>query len=78
MCPLFDQCNQFVQWNPGNTVTNGPKKSGRISNGVTVLNRVFLQENVWPFCQSAKKSGRNNKLTVLVAVRGRGGGGSLY
>ena len=24
----------------------------------------FLQENVWPFCQAAKKSGRNNEVVV--------------
>ena len=24
---------------------------------------VFIQENVWPFCQEAKKSGRNNEVT---------------
>ena len=45
------------------------KKIGRICNGVTLLNRVFLQENLRLFCQSAKKSGRNNEVTVLVAVR---------
>ena len=69
MYPLFDHCNHFVQWNPVNTVTNGPKKIGLICNGVTVLNRVFLQENVWPFCQAAKKSDHNNEVTVFVAVR---------
>ena len=32
---------------------------------------VFLQENVWPFCQAAKKSSHNNKVTVLprLAIR---------
>ena len=24
----------------------------------------FLQENLWPFCQAAKKSGRNNEVAV--------------
>ena len=33
------------QWNPVNTVTNGPKEFGR-NNEVTVLKRVSLQENV--------------------------------
>ena len=27
----------------------------------------FLQENVWPFCQAAKKSGRNNEVAVRQA-----------
>ena len=35
----------WVQWNPINKATIGPKKFGHI-NGVTVLTRVFLQENV--------------------------------
>ena len=34
-----------LQWNPVNTVTNGPKEFGR-NNEVTVLKRVSLQENV--------------------------------
>jgi len=37
--------NNKLQWNPVNTVTNGPKKFGR-NNEVTVLTRVSLQENV--------------------------------
>ena len=36
----------------------------------------FLQEKVWPFCQVAKNSGRNNEVTVL--PRWRKGGVSLY
>ena len=32
---------KFIQWNPVNTVTNGPKKLGRF-NEVTVLTRVFF------------------------------------
>ena len=28
--------------------------------------RVFLQENVWPFCWVAKNSDHNNKVTVLL------------
>ena len=42
-----------VQWNTVNMVTNGPKTFG------------FLQESVWPFCRGAKKSGHNNKVTIL-------------
>ena len=54
-----------VQLNPVNTVTNGPKKIGRI-NGVAVLTRVFLQENVWRFLPGGQnKSGPNNEVTVL-------------
>jgi len=30
------------------------------------INKGFLQKNVWPFCQAAKKSGRNNKVTILL------------
>ena len=43
-----------IQWNPVNTVTNRPKKLTG-----------FLQENLWPFGQAAKKSGRNNEVIVL-------------
>ena len=45
---------QFLQWNPVNTVTNGPKKIGR-NNEVTVLTRVSLQEIYRRFCRAAKK-----------------------
>ena len=38
----------LLQWNPVNTVTNGPKKIGRISE-------VFLQENVWRFLPGGQK-----------------------
>ena len=55
---------QFLQWNPVNTVTNGPKKIGR-NNEVTVLTRVSFQEIYGRFCRAAKKSGRNNEVTVL-------------
>ena len=51
-----------IQWNPVNTVTNGPKKIGRINEVVVVF---FLQENRWLFCRAAKKSGRNHEVTVL-------------
>jgi len=45
-------------------VTNGPKKFGG-NNKVTILTKLFLrQENVWSFCQVAKKNGRNNEVTV--------------
>ena len=36
------------------------------------INEGFLQENVWPFSRAARKSGRNNEVTVFnteVAVR---------
>ena len=50
----------LLQWKPINTVTNGPKKFGRINGWV------FLQENVWSFRREAKnESGRNNEVTVL-------------
>ena len=26
------------------------------------INEDFLQENAWPFCQAANKSGRNNEM----------------
>ena len=53
-----------LQCNPVNTATNRPKKIGRI-NVVTVLTRVFIQENVpGGFCQAAKKSGRSNEVAV--------------
>ena len=47
---------------PIDTVSNGPKNLAVLM--VTVLTRVFLQENMWPFCWVVKKSGRNNKVTV--------------
>ena len=47
-------------------VTNGPKKFAGI-NGVVVLTRVFFYEKMYGgFCQVAKKSGRNNEVTVLL------------
>ena len=42
----------------------GPKKFGRI-NGVALLMRVLLQENVWWFLSGGKKKGHNN----VVAMR---------
>ena len=59
------KCETTVQWNPVNTVINGPKKFGS-NNEVTVLTRAFLQGNVWSFCRLAKKSGGNNEETVLL------------
>ena len=51
-------CRSFavhIQWNPVNTVTNGPKKFGHI-NGVAVLTRVFFYKKMYGgFCQAAKK-----------------------
>ena len=44
-------CRSFavhIQWNPVNTVTNGPKDIGH-NNEVTILTWVSLQENVWSF-----------------------------
>ena len=65
----------YIQWNPVNTVTNGPTKFGRI-NGVATLTRVFLQENVWRLLPGGQKSGRNDEVTVL--PRWPQGGVSLY
>ena len=28
------------------------------------MNKGFLQENAWPFCRMARKSGRNDEVTV--------------
>ena len=51
-----------VQWNPVNTVTNGPKKK------LSVLTRFFFffkQENVRVvYPGGPKKGGRNNEVTV--------------
>ena len=42
-----------VQWNPVNTVTNGPKHFG-LNNWVTVF-QVFLYKKMYGrFCQAAK------------------------
>ena len=59
------KCETTVQWNPVNTVINGPRKFGG-NNEVTVLTRVFLQEMVWSFCRLAKKKGSNNEENVLL------------
>ena len=38
-----------------------------LTGGHIYINKGFLQKNVWPFCQAAiKKSGRNNKVTMLL------------
>ena len=46
--------NNKLQWNPVNTVTNGPNKFGR-NNEVIVLKRVSLQENAWPVLPGGQK-----------------------
>ena len=54
-----------LQWNPVNTVTNGPNTFGRV-NGVAILTRFFFYKKMYGgFCQAAKKSGRNDEVTVL-------------
>ena len=57
-----------VQWNPVNTVTNEPKKFGRIQpGGGGVLTRVFWEENVGRYLRGGqKKKGRNNEVTALL------------
>ena len=52
----------------------GQKKFGRI-NGSPYEGGIFFTRNcVWPFCQAAKKSGRNNdrgdRITEVVLRRG--------
>ena len=59
-----------LQLNFVNTVTNGPKTLGRINDGF------FTRKCMTVFYQVAKKSGRNNKVTVL--SRWPEGGVSLY
>ena len=62
---LQDQQNRLVlypplqlQCNPVNTVTNGPKRFGRMC-----INGVFSQENVWQFfTRRPKKSRRDNEV----------------
>ena len=63
---LQDQQNMLVlhhglqlQLNSVNTVTNGPKTFGRINEGF------LTRKCTTVFYQVAKKSGRNNKVTVL-------------
>ena len=55
------KCRSFavhIQWNPVNTVTNGPKKFGRI-NGVAVLTRgFFIRKCMAVFARRPKNSGR--------------------
>ena len=43
-----------VQWNPVNTVTNGPKQFGS-NNWVTVFREFLLQGNVWSFLLGGQK-----------------------
>ena len=49
----------ILQWNAVNTISNGPKTLGRINEGF------FNKKTYGGFCQAAKKSGRNNEVTVL-------------
>ena len=50
-CECF---SRKLQWNPVNTVTNGPKTFGRV-NRVATLTRVFHKKMYGGFCQAAKK-----------------------
>ena len=58
-----------LQWNPVNTVTNGPNTFGRV-NGVAILTRVFYKKMYGGFCQAAKKSSRNDEVAVRPVRRG--------
>ena len=51
----YKQQNFKLKWNAVNTVTNamGQKKLAVLTGDR--INEGFLQENVWPFCLSAKK-----------------------
>ena len=59
------KCETTVQWNPVNTVINGPRKFGG-NNEVTVLMRVFYKEMYGRFAGQPKKKGSNNEETVLL------------
>ena len=58
---LFCFANSFLilQWNPVNTVTNGTKKFGHINEGF------FTRKCMAVFARWPKKSGSNNKVTIL-------------
>ena len=58
-----------LQWNPVNTVTNGPNTFGRV-NRVAILTRVFYKKVYGGFCQAAKKSSRNDEVAVRPVRRG--------
>ena len=63
-CALKSTILYYVQWNPINTATNGPKNIGCI-NRVALLTRVFFYKKMYgSFCQAAKKSGHNNTVAV--------------
>ena len=47
-----------IQWNPVNTVTNGPKKIGRINEGC------FTRKCMAVFARRPKQSGDNNEVAV--------------
>ena len=49
-------CSLCVQWNPINIGHHWAKKIGPI-NGVAILTRVFLHENVWQFLSGGRKAG---------------------
>ena len=51
------------QWNSVNTITNGPKKFGRINEGF-----FFTRKCMAVFARS-QKNGRNNEATVLPGSR---------
>ena len=57
-----------IQWNPVNTVTNGPKKIGHI-NGVAVLTRVFFTRKCMEFLPGGQK-----KVAVITRWRYYRGG----
>ena len=56
-------CRDLLKWNAVNTVTNGPTKLA-VFMGDRINKGFFQERNLWLFCQAAKKSGRNNKVTV--------------
>ena len=55
-----------IQWNPVNTVTNGPKK-------LAVLMRVFSQENVWRFLLGGQKKWQKQRGDHIAKVAVRWG-----
>ena len=56
-------CRDLLKWNPVNTVTNGPKKLA-VFMGDRIYKGLLQERNLWLFCQAAKNSSRNNKVTV--------------
>ena len=54
-----------LQWNPVDTVTNGPKKLA-VLTGDHINEGFFYQENMYDrFARRPKKIGRNNEVNVL-------------